>query len=102
MSSSGVKSIPNILGRDCIRDDIIFDNHTKDTICFTINRIKNLLRDAGATKGDLVTISIMRVSMEHVASLFACAEMGLKIIILDSPATIESLPFTKLALHEGK
>ena len=99
MSSSAVKSIPNILGRDCIRDDIIFDNHTKDTICFTINRIKNLLRDVGATKGDLVTISIMRVSMEHVASLFACAEMGLKIIILDSPATIESLPFTKLALH---
>lgn len=99
MSSSAVKSIPNILGRDCIRDDIIFDNHTKDTICFTINRIKNLLRDAGATKGDLVTISIMRVSMEHVASLLACAEMGLKIIILDSPATIESLPFTKLALH---
>jgi len=99
MSSSAVKSIPNILGRDCIRDDIIFDNHTKDTICFTINQIKNLLRDAGATKGDLVTISIMRVSMEHVASLFACAEMGLKIIILDSPATMESLPFTKLALH---
>lgn len=99
MSSSAVKSTPNILGRDCIRDDIIFDNHTKDTICFTINRIKNLLRDAGATKGDLVTISIMRVSMEHVASLLACAEMGLKIIILDSPATIESLPFTKLALH---
>ena len=99
MSSSAVKSIPNILGRDCIRDDIIFDNHTKDTICFQINRIKNLLRKQGAIKGDLVTISIMRVSIEHVASLFACAEMGLKIIILDSPATIESLPFTKLALH---
>jgi acyl-CoA synthetase (AMP-forming)/AMP-acid ligase II len=87
------------VNRDCIGDDIIFDDYTKDTICFTINRIKNMLRDAGATKGDLVTISIMRVSMEHVASLFACAEMGLKIIILDSPATIESLPFTKLALH---
>jgi len=57
------------------------------------------LFDAGAKKGDLVTISIMEVSLDHVASIFACAEMGLRIFILDSPATKESLPFTKLALH---
>lgn len=99
MSSSAVKSIPNILGRDCIRDDIIFDNVDKETISFTINKIKNLLRDAGAQKGDLITISILIVNHWHIASIFACAEMGLKIIILDSPATLESLPYTKLALH---
>jgi acyl-CoA synthetase (AMP-forming)/AMP-acid ligase II len=35
----------------------------------------------------------------HVSAIIACAEMGLKIILLDSPATEESLPYTKLALH---
>lgn len=99
MSSSAVKSIPNILGRDCIRDDIVFDNRSKETISFTINKVKNLLRDAGAEKGDLITISILHVNHWHIASIFACAEMGLKIMILDSPATLESLPYTKLALH---
>jgi acyl-CoA synthetase (AMP-forming)/AMP-acid ligase II len=99
MSSSAVKSIPNILSRDCIRDDIVFDNYSKETISFTINRVKNLLRDAGAEKGDLITISILHVNHWHIASIFACAEMGLKIMILDSPATLESLPYTKLALH---
>lgn len=89
----------NILNRDVIIDNIIFDNCTKDKISFAIDKIKNLLRDAGAQKGDLITISILLVNHWHVASIFACAEMGLKIIILDSPATLESLPYTKLALH---
>lgn len=66
---------------------------------YPINKVKNLLRDAGAVKGDLVTISILVVNDLHIASIFACAEMGLRIIILDSPATLESLPYTKLALH---
>jgi len=76
-----------------INRDIIKNNR------YPIDRIKNLLRDAGAIKGDLITISIMEVNDSHIASIFACAEMGLKIIILDSPATLESLPYTKLALH---
>lgn len=66
---------------------------------YPIDRVKNHLRDAGAKKGDLVTISILMVNELHIASIFACAEMGLKVIILDSPATRESLPYTKLALH---
>lgn len=63
------------------------------------NEMKWRLRDAGAKKGDLITISIMKVNLQHVASIIACAELGLRIFILDSPATKESLPFTKLALH---
>ena len=41
----------------------------------------------------------MVVNIRHVAAIFACAELGLPLIILNSPATKESLPFTKLALH---
>ena len=64
-----------------------------------IDSVKTLLSNVGANKGDLVTIAIMEVDLTHIASIFACGELGLRIFILDSPATRESLPFTKLALH---
>jgi hypothetical protein len=89
----------NTLNRSIIVDDIIFDNESKSEICVKIDKVKALLTDRGAKKGDLITISILPVSTYHVASIFACAELGLKIIILDSPATELSLPYTKLALH---
>lgn len=91
----------NILNRDAISHGrgFVYDNVGKKTVCLEINKIKNLLWDAGARKGDVVTIGIMVVDIKHIASIFACAELGLKVFILNSPATIESLPFTKLALH---
>ena len=91
----------NILNRSIIGGPlgIIYNDMSRFDIDIAINRMKWRLFDAGAKKGDLVTISIMEVSLDHVASIFACAEMGLRIFILDSPATKESLPFTKLALH---
>ena len=77
----------------------IYDKTKKPEICRQINRVKNLLWNAGARKGDIVTINIMVVDISHIASIFACAELGMKCFILDSPATKESLPFTKIALH---
>jgi hypothetical protein len=84
----------NILDRNLICE--IFAGEDIDT---HINQMKWRLFDAGAKKGDLVTISIMGVNIKHVGAILACAEMGLRVFILDSPATKESLPFTKLALH---
>ncbi len=84
----------SILDRNLICDE--FDNNEIDP---HINQMKWRLFDAGAKKGDLVTISMMKVDVNHVGAIFACAEMGLRVFILDSPATKESLPFTKLALH---
>ena len=91
----------NILSRDAISRGrgSVFDNVGKPEICREINKIKNLLLETGARKGDIVTINIMVVNIRHVAAIFACAELGLPLIILNSPATKESLPFTKLALH---
>ena len=62
-----------------------------------INRWKQCLVKRRAKKGDLVAISILNVNHWHVSALFACAELGLRVILLDSPAKKESLPFTKLA-----
>lgn len=91
----------NILNRDAISHGrgFVYDTVGKKTVCLEINKIKNLLWNAGARKGDIVTIGIMVVDVKHIASIFACAELGLKVFILNSPATKESLPFTKLALH---
>lgn len=101
MNSLVVRYMQNILNRNIIGGPlgIIYNNISRFDIDISINLMKWRLFDAGAKKGDLVTISIMEVSLDHVASIFACAEMGLRIFILDSPATKESLPFTKLALH---
>ena len=50
-------------------------------------------------KGEVVAISILDVTHYHLSCLLACAELGLKVFIIDAPATKESLPYTKLALH---
>jgi len=78
---------------------LIYDDHSRKDVFLEIDRVKTLLSNAGVRKGDLVTIAIIIVDITHIASIFACAELGLRIFILDSPATKESLPFTKLALH---
>lgn len=90
-----------LITRDIIGNGrgFIYDKTKKPEICRQINRVKNLLWNAGARKGDIVTINIMVVDISHIASIFACAELGMKCFILDSPATKESLPFTKIALH---
>lgn len=51
-----------LINRDIIKNDY-----------YPIDRVKNHLRNAGAKKGDLVTISIMSVDVLHIASIFACA-----------------------------
>ena len=95
----------NILNRDIIAPDIawMFGNNIFDEPWFdrNINRIKHMMLDRGVQKGDTVVISILGVDPLHVASLIACAELGCKLFLLDTPATKESLPYTKIALHGG-
>ena len=95
----------NILSRDIIAPDIawMFGNNIFDEAWFdrNINRIKHLMLDRGVQKGDTIVISILGVDPSHVASLIACAELGCKLFLLDTPATKESLPYTKIALHGG-
>lgn len=107
MNSSGVKYTQDILNRNIIDRDIWWSDHQKEHTPLEsrkyfirmINRWKHLLRVRGAVKGNLVTISLLSVDITHVSAIIACAELGLKIMLLDSPATEESLPYTKLALH---
>ena len=89
-----------VIDRNILNDDILYNGKTKDDLIERIKKWKLLLTENyGVRKGEVVCISILDVNALHVACLLACGELGLKVILLDAPATEESLPYTKLALH---
>lgn len=90
-----------LITRNIIRKDIVFrkDENAFQTISNRTNLFKHQLMHYGARKGDLVALSIIYVNIDHVAALMACAELGLRVIILDAPATKQSIKYTKLAIH---
>ena len=90
-----------LITRDIIHEDLQFknENMNRAILSYKINDFKTLLLSHNAKKGDIVALSIIEVNHLHVAALFACAELGLRVILIDAPATKQSLPYTKLALH---
>lgn len=90
-----------LITRNIIRRDISFRNDKKafHTIAKYTNAFKHMLFEQGAKKGDLVALSIIYVNEMHIAALMACAELGLRVILLDGPASEQSLKYTKLAIH---
>ncbi len=89
-----------LINRHILNDNINFDSKTKEELIHEIKKWKMLFQENyNVRKGEVVAISILDVTHYHLSCLLACAELGLKIFILDAPATKESLPYTKLALH---
>ena len=90
-----------IINRDIINDEINFDdNKSKAELVYEIRQWKMLLKENyNVRKGETVAIGILDVNHLHLTSIIACAELGLKIFLIDAPATVESLPYTKIALH---
>lgn len=89
-----------LINRHILNDNINFDSKTKEELIHEIKKWKMLFRENyNVRKGEVVAISILDVTHYHLSCLLACAELGLKIFIIDAPATKESLPYTKLALH---
>ena len=89
-----------LINRHILNDNINFDSKTKEELIHEIKKWKMLFRENyNVRKGEVVGISILDVTHYHLSCLLACAELGLKIFIIDAPATKESLPYTKLALH---
>ena len=95
----------NIITRDKINKDIKVCNPFSkkwddyNSLCRKIDQIKNTLIRHGAEKGDSVALIQIFISINHMASVFACLELGLKLIVADMPATKESLPYCKIALR---
>ena len=89
-----------LINRHILNDNINFDSKTKEELIHEIKKWKMLFQENyNVRKGEVVAISILDVTHYHLSCLLACAELGLKVFIIDAPATKESLPYTKLALH---
>ena len=89
-----------LINRHILNDNINFDSKTKEELVHEIKKWKMLFQENyNVRKGEVVAISILDVTHYHLSCLLACAELGLKVFIIDAPATKESLPYTKLALH---
>ena len=89
-----------LINRHILNDNINFDSKTKEELIHEIKKWKMLFRENyNVRKGEVVAISILDVTYYHLSCLLACAELGLKVFIIDAPATKESLPYTKLELH---
>ena len=91
---------PERIDRHILSDEIVFSGKNKDRLVELTNQWKHLLYGKyGCNKGELVALSILSIDEYHLSAIIACAELGLKLILFDAPATEESLPFTKIALH---
>lgn len=84
--------------RDIIRKDISYEGSSYSDICLHINRWKNLFRSRGAKKGDLVALAILEMNINHISAIFAIAEMGMKLLVIDKPVTEQTLHMTKMAI----
>lgn len=88
----------NIISPDLVFTDLenrIFDRHD---LCNLIDRWKYLLVSKGAKRGNSLGVSMVHMDANHVAILFAAAELGLKLVILDKPVVEETIHRTKAAL----
>lgn len=85
-----------MINRNIINKDINYDGHDYAEICSRINRWKSLLVSKDAKKGDVVALAIMSVNINHVAAVFACAELGCQLFIFSRPLSQETLHATKM------
>ncbi len=83
--------------RDLIPEGLTYDGFTRDEIIVRINSWKNLLRSRGAKRGDLVALAILEVNINHISAIFAIAELGMKLLLIDKPVAKETLHMTKMA-----
>lgn len=85
----------NIITRDLIADYINYDGYSKHDLCRLINRWKRLLVAEGAKKGTGIGIGIFDLNQNHIALLFAAAELGLELTVLSKPISLETVRATK-------
>lgn len=71
---------------------------SKEDFCYLIDRWKSLLVNRGAKRGNSLGISLVMVSPNHLALVFAAGELGMRLVLLDKPVCMETVPATKAAL----
>lgn len=87
-----------VINRHIINPDINYDGANRDDLFRLINRWKRFLIYKEIKHGDVMALGIFDVNLNHIALLFAAAELGLKIFIIAKPIAKETLHVTKMAL----
>jgi len=91
------KFYPVNIWKPQLHDDIGFD---KTQFISLVNRWKYLFHvKYGCKRGDLAAIALMGMTCNHVAIIFALAELGATAIILDMPVSTKTMHKTKAALY---
>ena len=83
--------------RDLIAEGLTYDGYTRAEIIDRINSWKTLLLSRGAKRGDLIALAILEVNINHISAIFAIAELGMKLLLIDKPVSQETLHMTKMA-----
>jgi hypothetical protein len=91
-----------------ITKDLILDNFnfvdasdriiTKSIIIELVERWKHLLVSRGAKRGDTLALAFIMLDDNHIALLFAAAELGMCLLILDKPVVKETIDKTRAAV----
>jgi hypothetical protein len=87
-----------MITKHIINTDISYNGINRSELGQLINRWKFLLVTRGASIGDKLALSILSVSVNHIALIFAAAELGMQLLVIDSPVAITTVSKTKMAL----
>ena len=87
-----------VINRHIINPDINYDGANREYLFRLINRWKRLLIYKQISRGDVMALGIFDVSLNHVACLFAAAELGVKIFIITKPFAKETIHATKMGI----
>lgn len=88
-----------VINRHIINPDITYEGLNRDDLFSLINRWKRLLAfEYGATKGQTIALAILSVNPNHIACVFAAAELGLKLFIITKPLARETIHATKMGI----
>jgi acyl-CoA synthetase (AMP-forming)/AMP-acid ligase II len=95
-----------MINTDLITEDFKFYPITSDThidktqFVSLVSRWKYLLAvKYGCKKGDVAAIAVMGMTCNHIAILFALAELGASALLLDAPVNNRTIHKTKAALY---
>jgi len=88
-----------VIDRHIINPNINYDGASRDDLFRLINRWKRLLIvDYNVQPGQTLALGIFDVNLNHIACLFAAAELSLKIFIITKPIAKETIHATKMGI----
>ena len=88
-----------IIDRKIINRNIDYDGLNRDDLFSLIDRWKFLLTAKyNAKKGQILALGIMSVNPNHVACMFAAAELGMKLLMVTKPIARETIHATKMGI----